>query len=63
MPSVTDLSGTVTVDIINGAIPSVRTDIDGIFVDKKNLKMGLESKYCLDNVAAIIFLVVSCKNG
>jgi hypothetical protein len=35
MPSVTDLSGTVTVDIINGAIPSIRTDIDGIFVDKK----------------------------
>jgi hypothetical protein len=40
MPSVTDLSGTVTVDIINGAIPSVRTDIDGIFVDKKKPKNG-----------------------
>jgi hypothetical protein len=35
MPSVNDLSGTVTVDIINGVIPSIRTDIDGIIVDKK----------------------------
>jgi hypothetical protein len=35
MPSVTDLSGTVTVDIINGVIPSVRTSIDGVIVHKK----------------------------
>jgi hypothetical protein len=62
MPSVTDLSGTVTVDIINGVIPSIRTDIDGIIVDKKNLNMGLESKYCLNNITAIIFLMLSCKN-
>jgi len=38
MPSVTDLSGTVTVDIINGVVPSVRRDIDGIIVDKKSKK-------------------------
>jgi hypothetical protein len=35
MPSMTDLSGTVTVDIIDGVIPSARTDIDGILVDKQ----------------------------
>jgi hypothetical protein len=35
IPSVTDLSGTVTVDIINGVVPSIRTDIDGVIVDKK----------------------------
>jgi hypothetical protein len=62
IPSVTDLSGTVTVDIINGVVPSIRTDIDGVIVDKKNLKQGLESKYYLNFIAAIIFLMLACKN-
>jgi hypothetical protein len=48
-----DLNRNVTVDIINGIVPSVRTDIDGIIVEKKNLKKGLESKYFL---AAIYLL-------
>jgi hypothetical protein len=30
----------VTVDIVNGVVPSVRTDIDGIIVDKKRPKKG-----------------------
>ena len=38
-------------DIINGIVPSIRADIDGIIVDKKNLEQGLESKSCLNNVA------------
>jgi hypothetical protein len=40
MPFVNDLSGSVTVDIINGVIPSIRTDIEGIIVDKKKPKNG-----------------------
>ena len=28
----------MTVDIINGVVPSVRRDIDGIIVDKKSKK-------------------------
>jgi hypothetical protein len=35
-----DLNRNVTVDIINGIVPSVRTDIDGIIVDPKNYKKG-----------------------
>jgi hypothetical protein len=30
-----DLKGNVTVDIINGVVPAVRTDIDSIIVDPK----------------------------
>jgi hypothetical protein len=30
----------VTVDIINGIVPSVRTDIDGIIVDPKKSEKG-----------------------
>ena len=33
-----DLNDNVTVDIINGVVPSVRRDIDGIIVDKKSKK-------------------------
>jgi hypothetical protein len=33
-----DLNGNVTVDIINGVVPSVRRDIDGIIVDKQSKK-------------------------
>ena len=33
-----DLSADVTVDIVNGVVPSVRTDIDGIIVDPKKTK-------------------------
>ena len=46
-----DVNGNVTVDIINGIVPSIRADIDGIIIDKKNLEQGLESKSCLNNVA------------
>jgi hypothetical protein len=35
-----DLNRNVTVDIINGIVPSVRTDIDGIIVDPKKSKKG-----------------------
>jgi hypothetical protein len=35
-----DLNRNVTVDIINGIVPSVRTDIDGIIVEKKKPKKG-----------------------
>ena len=31
-----DLRADVTVDIVNGVVPSVRSDIDGTIVDKKN---------------------------
>ena len=30
-----DLDTGVTVDVVNGIIPAVRTDIDGIIVDRK----------------------------
>jgi hypothetical protein len=30
----------VNVDIVNGVVPSVRTDIDGIIVDRKKSKKG-----------------------
>jgi len=33
-----DLNDNVTVDIINGVVPFVRRDIDGIIVDKKSKK-------------------------
>jgi len=33
-----DLSADVTVDIVNGVVPSVRTDIDGTIVDPKKTK-------------------------
>jgi len=36
--SFSDLNGNVIVDIINGVVPSVRRDIDGIIVDKKSKK-------------------------
>jgi hypothetical protein len=55
-----DLNGNMTVDIINGVVPSVRRDIDGIIVDKKS-KKGSKSKFCLNNVAAMIFLQISWK--
>jgi hypothetical protein len=35
-----DLNRNVTVDIINGIVPFVRTDIDGIIVEKKKPKKG-----------------------
>jgi hypothetical protein len=35
-----DLNRNVTVDIINGIVPSVRTDIDGIIVDPKKSEKG-----------------------
>jgi hypothetical protein len=35
-----DLNRNVTVGIINGIVPSIRTDIDGIIVDPKNYKKG-----------------------
>ena len=50
-----NVNGNVTVDIINAIVPSIRADIDGIIVDKKNLEQALESKYCLNNVVALIF--------
>lgn len=34
--SYSDLNGNVTLDIINGVVPSVRRDIDGIIIDKKS---------------------------
>jgi hypothetical protein len=33
-----DLSVDVTMDIVNGVVPSVRTDIDGIIIDPKKTK-------------------------
>ena len=33
-----DLNANVTVDIVNGVVPSVRNDIDGIIVDPKKSK-------------------------
>jgi len=35
-----DVNGNVTVDIINGIVPSIRADIDGIIVDKKKVRTG-----------------------
>ena len=35
-----NINGNVTVDIINGVVPSIRTDIDGIIVAKKNDRKG-----------------------
>ena len=34
------LNGNVTVDILNGVVPSVRTYIDGIVVDRKKSRKG-----------------------
>jgi len=48
-----DLRADVTVDIVNGVVPSVRTNIDGTIVDKKNLRNNKESMFC---VAAIFML-------
>jgi len=39
-----DLNGNVTVDIVNGSVPSVRTDIDGIIVEKKKPRQGSRKK-------------------
>jgi len=33
-----DLNAKVTVDVINEVVPTIRTDIDGIIVDKKSKK-------------------------
>lgn len=33
-----DPNASATVDIVNGAVPSVRTDIDGTIVDPQRLK-------------------------
>ena len=35
-----NINGNVTVDIINGVVPSIRTDIDSIVVAKKNDRKG-----------------------
>ena len=35
-----NLNRDVTVDIVNGVVPSIRTDIDGIIVDQNKSKKG-----------------------
>lgn len=42
--SYSDLNGNVTVDIINGVVPSVRRDIDGIIIDKKSKNKSKKRK-------------------
>jgi len=52
-----DLNANVTVDIVNGVVPSVRNDIDGIIVDPKKSKKNLESKPFANIGAASILLL------
>ena len=52
-----DLNANVTVDIVNGVVPSVRNGIDGIIVDPKKSKKNLESKPFANIGAASILLL------
>lgn len=52
--SLHDLNANVIMDIVNGVVPSVRTNIDGTIVDPKRLRKSLESKCCLNDFAAVI---------
>lgn len=60
---VDDLNQNVTMDNVNGIVPSISTDIDGIIVEpKKCKKKALESEillYCCYFLITIIFLFVS----
>lgn len=50
------LNANVIVDVINGSVPAVRMEIDGIIVDSKKSKKNLRSKCSLHNVAATDYL-------
>jgi len=59
-----DLSANVTVDIVNGVVPSFRTDIDGTLVvpQKKKPKKSLQSKCCLSDACCIYLLLIVLLN-